>query len=714
MANFEITVNKTVNEYTVTVDRLYGGGGSGSEMTAAQIAAKLDTFTVITPAENDYVILGGKDKTLLSAIKTLFQTAFNSVYSAIGHGHSYTSLTDKPTIPTALADLTADATHRTVTDAEKTTWNGKADLENGKVPSSQLPSFVDDVIEVANFAALPTTGESGKIYITADTNLTYRWTGSGYAEISQSLALGETSSSAYRGDRGAAAYAALHTHTNKSTLDLITEAFTTALKSAYDSAVSWIATNGANLLSNMHTHVNKSVLDLFAWNSTDSTIEFPLSPTVTLQIGQEEVLKIYNNTGSPLTDGQVVYINGSSGTRPTVALATNATEIGSENTIGIVTEPINNLAEGFVTLTGLVRAINTNAYNEGDKLYLGTGGAITNTKPIAPAHAIQVGYCIKKAGAGAGMILVKVESGFELGELHDVDTTKSKTTPVDADAILLQDSTDSSLWKRITWANFKGLFLASVAHDYSIKGSGTVADPITNNMAEWRARYGYQFFTDLIGNLSQYDSWYLQTGNNTGLLEAGTNVNGRVGIKSLQTAALNNNRTYYTSASSSAAYMNGSGAVHYFRAGVMIPTLSDGTTERFCLKAGFCGDGEAGLITQNNGSYFLYDEKNTASRGASTQWRCVSANGNVVTGTNTESGITVTAGTWYDLLVSMDATNSVAKFYINGTLVSTQNANIYTGAMTFAILLQKSDGTTKRVLNIDYFGINGDFITPRF
>jgi len=85
--------------------------------------------------------------------------------------------------------------------------NGVAELDDtGKVPSSQLPSFVDDVIEVADYTHLPATGESGKIYVTIDTSKTYRWTGSGYAEISESLALGETSSTAYRGDRGKTAY----------------------------------------------------------------------------------------------------------------------------------------------------------------------------------------------------------------------------------------------------------------------------------------------------------------------------------------------------------------------------------------------------------------------------------------------------------------------------------------------------------------------------
>ena len=83
--------------------------------------------------------------------------------------------------------------------------NGLASLnESGIIPSAQLPSYVDDVIEVDTFSNLPGTGESGKIYIVQDTNLTYRWSGTDYVEISKSLALGETSSTAYAGDKGKA------------------------------------------------------------------------------------------------------------------------------------------------------------------------------------------------------------------------------------------------------------------------------------------------------------------------------------------------------------------------------------------------------------------------------------------------------------------------------------------------------------------------------
>lgn len=106
--------------------------------------------------------------------------------------------------------------------------NGLAELDaSGKVPTAQLPSYVDDVLEYSAKASFPTTGETGKIYVDTSTNKTYRWGGSAYVEISQSIALGTTSSTAFRGDYGQAAYT--HAVTNKG--------------SKFDSGLYKIATN---------------------------------------------------------------------------------------------------------------------------------------------------------------------------------------------------------------------------------------------------------------------------------------------------------------------------------------------------------------------------------------------------------------------------------------------------------------------------------------
>lgn len=143
-----------------------------------------------------------------------------------------------------LGNLTNDAQ---VKRSEMGKAGGVATLDSsGQVPSSQLPSFVDDVLEYASKTAFPATGETGKIYVALDTNLTWRWSGSGYVEISKSLALGETASTAYAGDKGkalaadlastqttvAANTAARHSHTNKTVLDKITDTMLSAWNSA--------------------------------------------------------------------------------------------------------------------------------------------------------------------------------------------------------------------------------------------------------------------------------------------------------------------------------------------------------------------------------------------------------------------------------------------------------------------------------------------------
>ena len=114
-------------------------------------------------------------------------------------------------LATAAETLAGTDAERAVTPAglaaTKGNPGGFAELDaNGKVPSSQLPAYVDDVLEYPTLADFPTAGTSGTIYIALDTNLTYRWSGTAYVEISPSLALGETPSTAYRGDRGKTAY----------------------------------------------------------------------------------------------------------------------------------------------------------------------------------------------------------------------------------------------------------------------------------------------------------------------------------------------------------------------------------------------------------------------------------------------------------------------------------------------------------------------------
>lgn len=169
-----------------------GGGGSG-----ASAMSDLTDVDLTSLSDGNILVYNGTDSKWVNFALSLGTAAAKDSTSSITQGS--TDLIESGSVYAALADK--------VDTSLVGAASGIAELDSsGKVPSSQLPSFVDDVIEVEDYNHLPITGESGKIYVTIDDNKTYRWTGSTYAEISESLALGETSSTAYRGDRGKTAY----------------------------------------------------------------------------------------------------------------------------------------------------------------------------------------------------------------------------------------------------------------------------------------------------------------------------------------------------------------------------------------------------------------------------------------------------------------------------------------------------------------------------
>ena len=151
---------------------------------------------------------------LATRVGTEFKTVRTKFSGNSSGDISSLSTTVKTSLLAAINELvTSIAGKQTALDftpedsANKGAVGGYAELDGtGKVPAAQLPAYVDDVLEYADLASFPATGETGLIYVAIDTNITYRWTGSVYAALSGSLALGETSATAYRGDRGKIAY----------------------------------------------------------------------------------------------------------------------------------------------------------------------------------------------------------------------------------------------------------------------------------------------------------------------------------------------------------------------------------------------------------------------------------------------------------------------------------------------------------------------------
>lgn len=159
------------------------------------------------------------------------------------------------------------------------------------------------------------------------------------------------------------------------------------------------------------------------WDGTEGAVKSGLiGSNVQALLGVDAHIRVLNPTGTNMTKGQAVVAAGSSGTRLSVTFALGDSDANTAETIGVCSESITNNQQGYVLTKGLLRGIDTNAFNEGDVLYVSsvTPGALTNVRPTAPNHAVRIGYCIKKAGVADGIVYVDPLNGFELEELHDV------------------------------------------------------------------------------------------------------------------------------------------------------------------------------------------------------------------------------------------------------------------------------------------------------
>lgn len=177
-----------------------------------------------------------------------------------------------------------------------------------------------------------------------------------------------------------------------------------------------------NVQWNLTPTVSAPAEGLMYWNADDGTLNLGMpGGNVNLQLGQELLLRVQNQTGSTITNGQLVYISGGTGNHAIVSLARADAESTSQTTLGMATESIADNTFGYVTLTGLVRDVDTNAYAPGTMLYLSpiTAGAYTGTMPVAPNHSVRVGQVIRQH-ASQGAIFVRIDNGYEISELHDV------------------------------------------------------------------------------------------------------------------------------------------------------------------------------------------------------------------------------------------------------------------------------------------------------
>ena len=174
------------------------------------------------------------------------------------------------------------------------------------------------------------------------------------------------------------------------------------------------------------------------------------------------VERVRNSTGATLTKGTAVYISGAIGQLPTVSKALATSDATSAQTLGLITSDLANNSNGYVTIIGLVDDLDTSAYTDGIQLYLSpiTAGTLTATKPYAPQHLVYVAV-VSHAHPVHGKLIVKVQNGYEMDELHNV----SAQSPNNGDILVYNTSTQ--LWE--TAAQASGGTVTSVS------GTGTVS-----------------------------------------------------------------------------------------------------------------------------------------------------------------------------------------------------------------------------------------------
>jgi len=166
-------------------------------------------------------------------------------------------------------------------------------------------------------------------------------------------------------------------------------------------------------------------------------------------------VQVRNQSGSTMAAGTIVYVSGATGNKPLITKAQANNDANSAQTIGFVKTSIANNGTGYVIVRGELNNIDTSALSEGAQLYLSptTAGTWTTTKPSAPNHLVYVGIVIRSHPT-LGTILVSVQNGYELNELHDV----ALASEANNDLLVYESSTD--LWKN---KSFSTLGLATLS-----------------------------------------------------------------------------------------------------------------------------------------------------------------------------------------------------------------------------------------------------------
>jgi hypothetical protein len=416
-----------------------------------------------------------------------------------------------------------------------------------------------------------------------------------------------------------------------------------------------------------------------------------------------------------------------------VKLAYNTTDATSAQTVGlVVSTSIAANQKGLIMVNGLLDGLSTlptSTFADGDAIYLGaTAGTITNVKPTAPNHLVYLGFCTTANNGSAGRMYVRVQNGYELQELHNVQAQ----SPSLKDTLYYDNGISPGQWKTASISTILG-YTPQQQLSLTTTGTSGAATLVgsTLNIPQYsggssqtllqKATLGYEYFNDFLltlvangatdgrglasvfsgtgASLTLSPTPSVRAANQQGFLQfnTGTVSTGYAGV--VGTTVANN-------------FLMLGGGVMTFVTSVFIPTLST-SVERFRVIAGY---GSTSLSSaETNGVFFTYDEGGTQNgTTASPYWQCVTIAGGVRTLITTTVLASTTA--WQKLTIQINDAATSVEFYIDNVSVATHSSNIPSGAsqlVTPKLQIVKAVGNTTRGYYADYIGYEQTFTTSR-
>jgi hypothetical protein len=290
----------------------------------------------------------------------------------------------------------------------------------------------------------------------------------------------------------------------------------------------WITASGNSTFNSVYTNyvdfnTTASTTTQFGrinWDSGTGTLNIGIGDSTTglvdFQVGQEEVVRVYNSEATTLQKGEIVYVSGSQGNRPSVKRASAVSDGYSVTTLGMVDVAIASGAEGYVTTFGIISNLNTLGLTGGTPIFLSptTPGGYTSTKPIAPQHIVLIGYVVR-VNATVGSIFINISNGWELDELHDVRISGVTT----GDLLMRSTYNGSNVW--VNTKNLLGNY--TISGNTSNIGNFSVTGKVTTD--------SLQLNTSRTGSTSVAElTWNPNEGTlNIGM--AGGNVTQQVGLE---------------------------------------------------------------------------------------------------------------------------------------------------------------------------------------